>query len=162
MGFSQGVVLGFGVIVSIEEFVGVYPESFIWNEKYKKWIFNENEFELGHEDARIFTSNASPEDGIHPGVFVTSASAVDYAFEKGYVWTPFMKINIDEIIVSESFISDWLLETFPDSTPGFYPAEGRWVRKSLIRVPFVSTLRVETICITALHTPCLIMFLWQE
>jgi len=109
---SQGVVFGYGAIIPIEVFVGVFPGSFVF---YNGWV--PNTIERMNTDLIKFIYQGETTSTV---VFITTAGAADYGFEKGYIFNDFTNVDMERIIQEAHQVRPWLEQTFPGNTQGFY------------------------------------------
>lgn len=124
MGRSQGVVFGFGAIIKISDFVAKYPNTFEYDENSKDWSSTD-------ELDEIFDSEGRAESNISEGiklfycemesdiVFIATEHSTVYPFEKGYIWHPFVDIDMDAIDQEKEIVETWLYKEFPHSEIGF-------------------------------------------
>lgn len=114
MGRSQGVVFGYGAIVPTQEFVNVFPGTFKHDDG--QWKPKKNNISnIETTIAKIFYSEIENADY----VFIATSSSVNYNFEKGYIYTQYKNINLEEINNQAAILGPWLLKQFPNSNIGY-------------------------------------------
>ncbi|CAH6418236.1 Hypothetical protein HVR_LOCUS104 [uncultured virus] len=105
---SQGVYFGYGLVMPTHNFVQIFPGSFRLN-RNNEWK------KVGNLDTELIKFLYF---GDH--VFITTRSVVDYGFEKGRVYNPYLWVNLEAMIQEAHETKDWFLQTFPGQTLGFY------------------------------------------
>lgn len=109
---SQGVIVGYGVIVPIEAFVAIFPGSFVYDDG---WVpnritdMNTNLIKFVYQEETTSTS-----------VFITTAAATEYSFEKGYIIQEYSHIDMERMINEAHQVRQWLKDIFPNYNQGFY------------------------------------------
>lgn len=112
MGHSQGVIVGYGAVIPIEIFVAIFPGSFVYN---NGWV--PNTIAQMNTDLIKFIYQEEP---TLTSVFITTVSAAEYDFEKGYIYDEYSNVDMERIIQEADQVRPWLTQTFPNNTQGFY------------------------------------------
>ena len=111
---SQGAVFGYGAIVPTEVYAQIFPYSFDYNFTTNEWeVEDEDELETGLVKVFHSTGNQSK------NVFIATRSSVDYSFEKGSVWSPFVQVNLQQIVNEAQQLDPWLRQVFPNYPIGY-------------------------------------------
>lgn len=114
MGRSQGVVFGYGAIIPTKKFVKLFPGTFEHTHEY--WTPKTNRiFDIETNVIKIFYSQLENTDQ----VFIATRSSVNYGFEKGFIVSDFVSVDMNKINNESQILASWLTEHFPNYPSGY-------------------------------------------
>jgi hypothetical protein len=114
----MAVVFGYGAVIPIEDFVRVFPDSFVFENEYGGCWCEEN---IDQYKSNLIKFHYSTRDDEleQPSVFITTKSAEEYYVDKGCFINPYTLIkDINNIIHEGNILSPWLQKYFPKAPVG--------------------------------------------
>lgn len=112
------VVFGYGAVVPVEDFVRLFPGSFVINQ-WGKW--DEGTFhQLDNNLTKLFFNGNYADVPETPAtVFITTKNAVPYDIEKGFLFSdPYIQVNINNVLHDAQTLATWLSQNFPNAPIG--------------------------------------------
>lgn len=118
MGVDQHAYFGYGIVVPLDEFVEVFPDSFEYDdEDYGRWECIGIE-EMETESLKFVFMTQCRE----PTVFITTQSVAQYYFDHGDVTSSHYhgkSVDLKQLMLDSLSIDPWLEEYFPSYPRGY-------------------------------------------